>query len=30
LKDMKAHKITADSLLAKSWDIFYKKWLNYE
>jgi len=30
LKDMKAHKATCDSLLAKSWDIFYKKWLNYE
>lgn len=30
LKDMKAHIITNDSLLAKSWDIFYKKWLKYE
>ena len=30
LKDMKAHKISDDSLLAKSWVLFYKKWLNYE
>ena len=30
LKDMKAHKATSGTLLAKSWQIFFKKWLNYE
>lgn len=30
LKDMKAYKAAPDSLLAKSWEIFYKNWLNYE
>lgn len=30
LKDMKAHKALSDTLLAKSWDIFLKKWMNYE
>lgn len=30
LKDMKAHKATSNTLLAKSWNIFIKKWMNYE
>lgn len=30
LKDMKAHIAASDALLAKSWDIFLKKWMNYE
>ena len=30
LKDMKAHKADPETLLAKSWEIFFKKWLNYE
>ena len=30
LKDIKAHKAEPETLLAKSWDIFFKKWLNYE
>jgi hypothetical protein len=30
LKDMKAHKASPETLLAKSWGIFFKKWLNYE
>ena len=30
LKSIKAHKATFDTLLAKSWDIFIKKWMNYE
>jgi hypothetical protein len=30
LKDMKAHKASSDALLAKSLDIFLKKWINYE
>jgi hypothetical protein len=30
LKDMKAHKAMPDTLLAKSWLIFHKKWLSYE
>jgi hypothetical protein len=30
LKNMKAHKALSDTLLAKSWDIFIKKWMNYE
>lgn len=30
LKDMKAHIAPSDSLLAKSWDTFIKKWNNYE
>ncbi len=30
LKDMKAHKALSDTLLAKSWNIFFKKWMNYE
>jgi hypothetical protein len=27
---MKAHKALSDTLLAKSWNIFFKKWMNYE
>jgi hypothetical protein len=30
LKDMKAHRAASETLLAKSWDIFIKKWMNYE
>jgi hypothetical protein len=30
LKGMKAHKAEPETLLAKSWEIFFKKWLNYE
>lgn len=30
LKDIKAHKATSETLLAKSWQNFLKKWLNYE
>jgi hypothetical protein len=30
LKDMKAHKAIPETFLAKSWDIFLKKWMNYE
>jgi hypothetical protein len=30
LKDLKAHKALEGSNLEKSWEIFYKKWLNYE
>jgi len=30
LKDMKAHKASSETLLAKSWLIFYKKWSDYE
>lgn len=30
LKDMKAHKANNETLLAKSWNIFLKKWLTYE
>ena len=30
LKDMKAHKAESETLLAKSWEIFFKKWLSYE
>jgi len=30
LKDMKAHKALSGTLLAKSLEIFHKKWLNYE
>ena len=30
LKDLKAHKALEGSNLEKSWQIFYKKWLNYE
>jgi LAGLIDADG endonuclease len=30
LKDIKAHKAISGTLLAKSWDIFLKKWINYE
>lgn len=29
-KDIKAHKASPDSLLAKSWNTFFKKWMNYE
>lgn len=30
LKDMKAHKANNDTLLAKSLNIFFKKWMKYE
>lgn len=30
LKNMKAHKVEAETNLAKSWNIFINKWLNYE
>lgn len=30
LKDMKAHKAEPKTFLNKSWEIFFKKWLNYE
>jgi LAGLIDADG endonuclease len=30
LKDMKAHKALPETFLAKSWVIFFNKWLNYE
>lgn len=30
LKDMKAHKANNETLLAKSWNIFLKKWMKYE
>jgi Cytochrome C and Quinol oxidase polypeptide I/LAGLIDADG endonuclease len=30
LKDMKAHLASSETFLAKSWEIFYKKWMNYE
>ena len=30
LKDMKAYKAEAETSLAKSWIIFFNKWLNYE
>ena len=30
LKSMKAHKALSETLLSKSWIIFYNKWLNYE
>ena len=30
LKDLKAHKAFPDTLLYKSWQIFYSKWLKYE
>ena len=30
LKSMKAHKADSETLLAKSWVIFFKKWMNYE
>ena len=30
LKDMEAHKAVSETLLAKSWLIFYKKWSDYE
>lgn len=30
LKSMKAHKAESGSLLAKSWDIFIEKWINYD
>ena len=30
LKGMKAHKADPETRLAKSWEIFLKKWLNYE
>lgn len=30
LKDMKAHKALPDTFLAKSWSIFFNKWLKYE
>ena len=30
LKDMKAHRAISETFLAKSWDIFLNKWINYE
>jgi LAGLIDADG endonuclease len=30
LKNMKAHIATPETFLAKSWDVFLKKWMNYE
>lgn len=30
LKDLGAHKAIPDSLTYRSWQYFYKKWLNYE
>ncbi len=30
LKDLKAHKAPEDSLLNRSWQIFYAKWLKFE
>jgi len=30
LKSMKAQKAEAETCLAKSWSIFFNKWLNYE
>lgn len=30
LKDLKADKASYDTLLGKSWNIFIKKWINYE
>jgi len=30
LKSMKAHQASSETFLAKSWVIFYKKWINYE
>ena len=30
LKAMKAHTAESETLLAKSWEIFIKKWKNYE
>lgn len=30
LKDLKAHKALPESLLGKSWNYFYDKWLKYE
>lgn len=30
LKDMKAHKALSESILGKSWNYFYQKWLKYE
>jgi Cytochrome C and Quinol oxidase polypeptide I/LAGLIDADG endonuclease len=30
LKNIKAHKAIFETFLAKSWDIFLKKWMNYE
>jgi hypothetical protein len=30
LKNMKAHEAEKESFSAKSWEIFFKKWLSYE
>ena len=30
LKGLKAHKASPDTFLAKSWEIFLNKWMNYE
>ena len=30
LKNLKAHNASPETFLAKSWEIFIKKWLNYE
>jgi hypothetical protein len=30
LKDLGAHKAMPDTLIYRSWEYFYKKWLNYE
>jgi ubiquinol-cytochrome c reductase cytochrome b subunit len=30
LKDLKANNALPDSLLGKSWDYFYNKWLKYK
>ena len=30
LKDLKAHKALPESILGKSWNYFYNKWLKYE
>jgi hypothetical protein len=30
LKSMKAHLASSETFLAKSWVIFYQKWINYE
>lgn len=30
LKDLKAHKALPESLLYKTWQYFYTKWLKYE
>ena len=30
LKDLKANKAPENSLLNRSWQLFYSKWLNFE